>query len=449
MLITEKEAKALCQKILGLTKADDAQVRVISGAQTHQRFAANSFTTGGASENTSVALTVWIAKKKGLATTNDLSDGALRAMAEEAERIARISPVDREYLPTLGAQAYRATGGYTAATEQAAPANRAKAIAEIIAAGGKDSMQLAGLHQAIDTATASVTKNGNFFYDRKSRVTLSATARTQTGDGSGYFSRSHFDAAKLDTAMIARTAIQKALASRSPQTLDAGAYTVILEAQAVADLLRILRFVLDARGAEEGRSAFSAPGGKTRLGEKMFDERVNIISDPAHPDAPDAPATAEDVPAEKLWIVRNGVLESLAYSRYWAQQKGKAPTLGPVLNTILTSSAAPVKLDEMIASTERGLLVSRFWYYRPVDMRTLTFTGLTRDGLWLIEGGKIKRAARNFRFNQSLIEMLAPGAIDAIGAPERVSESENNAFPMLMPPLKIKRFNFSSQSDAV
>ncbi|MBP6822259.1 MAG: TldD/PmbA family protein [Acidobacteria bacterium] len=448
MLITEKEAKALCQKILSLTKADDAQVGVTSGTQTHQRFAANSFTTGGASENKSVALTVWIGKKKGQATTNDLSDGALRAMVEEAEQMARISPVDREYLPTLGAQAYRATGGYTAVTEKATPVARAKAIAEIIAAGKKDSLQIAGLHQALDFATASATKNGNFIYDRKSRVSLSTTARTQTGDGSGYFSRSHFDASKLDVEMIARTAMQKALASRSPQTLDAGAYTVILEAQAVADLMRGLAFALDARSAEEGRSAFSASGGKTRLGEKMFDERVNIISDPAHPDIPDAPATTEGIPAEKVWIVRNGVLENLPYRRYWAQEKGKAPTPGPV-NTILTSSVAPVKLEEMIASTERGLLVSRFWYIRVVDQRTLTFTGLTRDGLWLIEGGKVSRAVRNFRFNQSSLEMLAPGTLDAIGAPERVSESENNAIPMFLPPLKIKRFNFSSQSEAV
>lgn len=448
MLMTETEARAVCRKILDLTKADDAQVSVNSGAQTHQRFAANSFTTGGASENTSVTLTVWVGKKKGQATTNGVSDAALRAMAAEAEQMARFSPVDREYLPTLGPQTYRATGGYTAATEQATPAKRAKAIADLIAEGKKESLSLAGLHLAYDAATASATKNGNFYYDRKSGVSLAVTARTQAGDGSGYFARSHFDAARLDTQIIGRTAMQKALASRSPQTLDAGAYTVILEPQAVADLMVGFRFALDARSAEEGRSAFSAPGGKTRVGDRMFDERVNIYSDPAHPDVPDAPATAEGVPAEKCWIVRNGVLENLAYNRYWAQQKGKAATPGPVLSMTLSSSAAPVKLAEMIASTERGLLVSRFWYFRPVDMRTLTFTGLTRDGLWLVEGGKIKHAARNFRFNQSLIEMLAPGTLDAIGVPERVDSSENN-IPMALPPLKIKRFNFTSQSEAV
>jgi len=448
MLITESEAKAICQKILGLVKADDAQVSLNSSAQTHQRFAANTFTTSGASADTSVALTVWIGKKKGQSRTNDLSESALRTLVEQAEQMARISPVDREYLPSLSAQSYRTTGGYTAVTERITPASRAKAIADILAAGKKEALQLAGLHFATDTATASATKNGNFFYDRKSNVSLSTTARTQTGDGSGYFLRSHFDAAKLDTQQIARSAINKALTARAPQPLDPGAYTVILEAQAVADLVPLLSSSLDARSAEEGRSAFAVPGGKTRLGEKFFDERINLFSDPMHAEVPAAAATAEGIPAEKTWLVRNGVIETLPHNRFWAQQKSKAPTPGPV-NLILTSATTPVKLEDMIANTERGLLVSRFWYIRPVDQRTLTFTGLTRDGLWLIENGKIKHPVRNFRFNQSVIEMLSAGVLDTIGVPERVSRGEGGGLPLFLPPLKIKRFNFSSQSDAV
>ncbi|HEX4947075.1 MAG TPA: TldD/PmbA family protein, partial [Blastocatellia bacterium] len=444
MLITEQDAKAVCQKILGLVKADDAQISLNSSAQTHQRFAANTFTTGGASADTSVTLTVWIGKKKGQSRTNDLSESALRTLVEQAEQMARISPVDREYLPSLSAQSYRATGGYTAVTERLTATSRAKAIADIIAAGKKDSLQLAGLYVATDTATASATKNGNFFYDQKSNVSLSTTARTPAGDGSGYFTRSHFDAAKLDTMRIARAAITKALTSRAPQPLAPGAYPVILEAQAVADLVPLLGSSLDARSAEEGRSAFSAPGGKTRLGEKFFDERVNLFSDPQHVEVPAAAATAEGIPAEKLWLVRNGVIETLINSRFWAQQKGKTPTPGPV-NLLLTSTTTPVPLEDMIANTERGLLVSRFWYIRPVDQRTLTFTGLTRDGLWWIENGKIKHPVRNFRFNQSVIEMLSAGTLDSIGVPERVSRGEGGGLPLFLPPLKIKRFNFSSQ----
>ncbi len=155
------------------------------------------------------------------------------------------------------------------------------------------------------------------------------------------------------------------------------------------------------------------------------------------------------LPAQKLYLVRNGVLENLVYSRFWAKQKGKEPTPGPV-NSILESTQPPASMDEMISSTERGLLVSRFWYLRFVDLRTLLQTGLTRDGIWLIEKGKIQYPVRNFRFNQSLLEMLAPGNVELIGAPERVSGSESQGTSSaLLPALKIKQFHFTSQSEAV
>src|SRR5262249_24568845 len=153
---------------------------------------------------------------------------------------------------------------------------------------------------------------------------------TPDGSGSGYFMRNHFDIARLDTGRIAREAIRKALESRDPRPLDPGSYTVILEAQAAADLLSGFAFSFDARSADEGRSPFSAPGGSTKVGQKLFDERINVYSDPWHLELPDAPATNGGIPAEKLYLVRYGVLERLSYSRFWAQQKQKEPTPGPV-----------------------------------------------------------------------------------------------------------------------
>jgi len=139
----------------------------------------------------------------------------------------------------------------------------------------------------------------------------------------------------------------------------------------------------------------------------------------------------------------------LIYSRFWAKQKNKTPTPGPV-NGVLESSQPPASLEEMIHSTERGLLVSHFWYLRPVDIRTLLITGLTRDGVWYIEKGKIQYPVRNFRFNQSLLELLAGGNVELIGAPERVSSSESQGSnALLLPALKVKQFRFTSQSEAV
>ena len=446
MLLTEKEVRALCDQLLGHIKADDAEVSVTSEDTSHLRFAANAFTTSGRRENATAAVTVWMDRKRGSARANDLDDASLRMAVEEAERIARISPVDREYLPTLGRQSYRPTGGYVEATANISLPARARAIDDIIRACEKEGVIGAGFHHANGTSAGAATKHGNFHYRRSSLVSLSVTARAADGGSSGYFLRNHFDVTKLDTARIGRAAIQKALTSKNPRALEPGIYPVILEAQAADDLIR---FGFDARNADEGRSPYSAPGGKTKVGEKIFDDRINVYSDPWHPDLPGSPSAQDGIPAQKIYFVRNGVLENLEYSRYWADQKGQEPTPGPV-NTILESSAPTASLEEMIQATGRGLLVSRFWYIRGVDPRTALFTGLTRDGVWYIENGKIQHPVRNFRFNQSILELLAPGNVEMIGAAERVSGSETQGrSASLTPALKVKQFHFTSQSEAV
>src|SRR6266851_5426823 len=446
MLLTEKESKGICERLLGYAKADDAAVNVSSEDYAHLRFAANGFATSGRRENAMASVTVWIDEKRGSAGANALDDVSLKMAVAEAERLARLAPIDHEYLPTLGPQSYKPAGGYVEATANISLSARARAMDEIIRACEKEGVIGAGFHHASGTAAGSATKHGNFHYRRSSLVSLSVTARTPDGGSSGYFLRNHFDIAKLDADRIGREAIHKALSSRNPRALEPGIYPVILEAQAADDLIR---FNFDARSADEGRSPYSAPGGKTRLGEKIFDERLSVSSDPWHPELP-GPASAEDgLPAQKIYFVRNGVLENLQYSRYWANEKGKEPTPGPV-NTIVESSAPAVSVEEMIKGTDRGLLVSRFWYIRSVDPRTALFTGLTRDGVWFIEKGWIQYPVRNFRFNQSILELLAPGNVEMIGASERVSGSETQGRgASLTPALKVKQFHFTSQSEAV
>ncbi len=450
MLLSEKEARSICDKLLGYVKADDTVVSVTSQDYSHQRFAANAFTSNGRSENTAVGVTVWINKQRGAASTNEMGDASLRAAVEEAERLARISPVDREYLPTLGARDYKPTTGYAEATTNISVTDRARQINDAITACEKAGVIGAGFHQASANANASATRNGNFNYERTSLVSLGMTTRTPDGGSSGYFLRSHFDVNRLDGARIAREAIRRALESRNAHTIEPGVYPVILEPQAVADLLIGLAFgSFDARNTDEGRSAFSAPGGKSRLGEKVFDARINIYSDPWNAELPGSQSAQDGLPAQKVYFVRGGVLENLTYSRFWAQQKGKAPTPVPA-NIIVESSALPATVEEMVKATPRGLLVGRFWYIRPTDPRTASLTGLTRDGVWFIENGKIQYPVRNFRFNQSIIQMLAPGNVEMISAPERVGRSESQgSFASLLPALKLKAFNFTSQSEAV
>ncbi|HEY2963632.1 MAG TPA: TldD/PmbA family protein [Pyrinomonadaceae bacterium] len=449
MLLTEKDARAICDKLLSYVKADDAAVSVSSENYGHLRFASNAFTTSGARENATIGVTVWVDNKRGAASTNEIDDESLKATVALAEQLARISPVDREYMPTLSKQTYKPVNGYAEATSNISVVSRAKTINDVISACEKAKVVGAGFHQARGSSSATATKNGNFMYEQSSLISLATTARTPDGTSSGYFLRNHFDVAKLDTARVANEAIRKALESRNPRVLEPGVYPAILEPQAVADLLSFFAFSFDARSAEEGRSPFSAPGGKTKVGEKIFDERINVYSNPWHPELPGTQSAQGGLPAQKIYLVRNGVLENLVYSRFWAKQKGKEPTPGPV-NSIIESSQSPVAVEEMIKSMDRGILLGRFWYIRNVDPRTALQTGLTRDGIWYIENGKIQYPVKNFRFNQSLMELLAPGNVDMIGKPERVGSSEGQGGnASLLPALKVNKFHFSSQSEAV
>ena len=433
-----------------MVMADDASVTVSSNRNSHLRFAANSFLTNGRQENATVAVTVWIGKRRGQTTTNDLSDSTLRQAVEQAESIARLSPVDREYLSTLGPQVYRPSVGFADSTVEISVSDRARRIHRIIQECEKAGVIGAGFHQARGQGTGTATKNGNFRYERTSQAGLTVTARTREGDASGFFQRSHWDINRLDTQRVAQEAIRKAVSSRNARTMDPGVYPVILEPQAVADLLGFMgRFGFDARNAEEGRSAMSTPGGKTKVGLQVFDPKLNIYSDPWHPDLPDSPYAQEGIPSRKVIIVERGVLKTLVYSRFWANERMVEPTPGPV-NLIIDSEGPTATVEEMIKASDRALLVTRFWYIRGVDPRVQLNTGLTRDGLWYIENGAIKHPVRNLRFNESMIAMLAPGNVEMVGKPERVSGSENRGGDnSLLPALKLKRFHFTSQSEAV
>lgn len=444
MLLTEKEAQEITEKILSFVKADDAQVSVSSEKTSHLRFARNAFLTSGNTVERTANITVWSKQKRGSSSTNDFSDASLKAMVEQAEQVAEISPVDREYLPTLGAQTYKPSNGFVESTANLSLANRAKNIGDIFKNSTKSGVISAGFHQTQAIAQAFATKNKNFGFERRTVASLSMTARTEDGTSSGYFARSHFDISRLDTEKIARESIRKALDGRNAKTVEPGVYNVILEPQAVADILGGLAFQFDARSAEEGRSPYSLSGGKTKLGQKLFDERLNIYSDPWNAELPASASAQGGIPAEKIYLVKNGVLDNLIYSRFWAKKSGKQPTPGPV-NTIMESSAKASTTAEMIAATKKGLIISRFWYIRGTDPRTASVTGLTRDGIWLIENGKITSPVRNFRFNQSIIQMLAEGNIEMIGTPERVGDGNAS----LLPALKLKAFNFTSASDAV
>ena len=446
-MLTEADARTITNKLLGYVTADDAVVFIESEDYSHLRFAANTFLTSGRREGATARVTLWIDKRRGSASTTDLSDAALKQAVADAQTFAKLAPVDVEYLPSLMQQTYRPGQGWVDATARIDLSVRARQIGDAIAQSEKAKVIGAGFHQVGLLAHASATAHGNFHYERGSIASLGMTARTPDGAGSGYFARNHYDVARLDTGRIARESIRRASESKGARMLPAGSYPVILEAQAVADLLDSGGMSFDARNADEGRSVFSLPGGATRVGTPLFDPRINILSDPWRPQLATFIASEEGVPAQAMHLVRNGVVESLRYSRFWAQQKSQQPS-GP-LALVMEPSTPGVSVEDMIKTATRALLVSRFFYIRNVDPRSASVTGLTRDGVWYIENGEIKYPVRNFRFNQSIVLMLGPGNVDAIGVPERVASSEGGVEPVLVPALRLNSFNFTSQSDAI
>ena len=300
-------------------------------------------------------------------------------------------------------------------------------------------------------------KAGNFGYFRRTTASFSATARTADGTGSGWAEDTSYRVADIDAARLAATALRKARESAGPQRLDPGDYTVLLEPAAVAELLGFnFGMALSARAAEEGRSYFSKRGGGTMVGEKVFHESVTMKSDPLDPRRPGSPwggggggggggfggggfgggGEGGLANAPITWI-ENGVLKNLVYDRYWAKKNNREPTPGAG-NTVLEGGKDT--LESLIASTERGLLITHFWYIRVVNPQTMQLTGLTRDGVWLIENGKIAHPVMNFRFNESPAVVLG----NVLGMTPAVRSGN-----VVVPAIKAANFTFSSLSDAV
>jgi len=267
--------------------------------------------------------------------------------------------------------------------------------------------------------------------------------RTADGTGSGWGGADHPDFSKVNVKDVAARAIEKARLSRNPVAVEPGRYTVILEPQAVGDLVQLLAFALDARSADEGRSAFSKQGGGTKIGEKIVDERVTLLSDPRDPDLLSNTFDGQGLPARRNVFIENGVLKKLTYSRFWAQKNNKQPDAGT--NAVKLVGGTQTR-DDLIKSTTRGILVTRLWYLRQVDPRTVLYTGLTRDGTFLIENGKITKAVKNLRFNESPLFLL--NNLEALGTTSRVAGTEAGG-DVVMPVLKVRDFNFTSLSDAV
>ena len=455
MLLPESEAHAILQKVLGLSKADECQLELNGVRGGNIRFARNTVSTSGASDALSLQVLSSFGRRTGSAQINEFDDASLEKVVRRAEDLARLAPENPEHVELLGPQTYPKTEGFVEATANLSPGGRADLTLASLKVCREQGLTGAGYLAQSNTFAAIANSRGLRGYQRGTAINFSVTARTADGRGSGYGVADFNDARALDTGAVTATAGRKAALSREARSLEPGKYTVILEPAASVDLIGHMITAMAARPTDEGRSFLSKPGGGSRLGEKIMDERVQLSSNPLHRDLPGNTWTNDGRPQRAVEWIKNGMVTNLSYTRYWARKMGIAGEGTPPLGNGgvfgaeigafesrpgVIMAGGDANLDELVKSVKRGILVTRFWYIRPVDPQTLLFTGLTRDGTFYVENGAIKHAVKNFRFNESPVIML--NNLETLGRPQRVNAS-------LIPPMVIRDFTFSSLSDAV
>jgi predicted Zn-dependent protease len=442
--LSQEETKKICDKLISFTKADQCEVSVTGSRRGNIRYARNAVSTAGLVEDTQIAVSVAFGKKVGIATINELDDKSLEKAVRRAEDLARLAPENPEFVPTPSKQQYKGSETFFQKTADIDPEFRAQVAAYSIENSKKNKLVAAGFFTDSSQFTAIANSNGVFGFQRDTGVDFTVTVRTEDGRGSGWAIRSVGDVSKFDPRAASDVAIEKALRSVEAKALEPGRYTVILEPAATSDVLAYMFGSFEARAADEGRSFLSKKGGGNRLGEKLFDSQVNVWADPWDKDVAVLPWDRQSMLArERQDIIKDGKIANLEYSPYWAQKQGKR-AFGTPGNIIMAGTNKST--EELIANTKKGVLVTRTWYIRMVDPQSLLLTGLTRDGTFYIENGKVKYPIKNFRFNESPVTML--NNIDELGKPEILSGDESQ-YQLLIPAMKVRDFNFTSLSDAV
>lgn len=442
-IMTEDQARTILAKVVALSKADECTAQLSGSTQGNIRFARNNVSTSGIVSDTELAVQVAFGKRVGIATINEFDDAALARVVRRAEDLARLAPENPEFVPAVDKQTYTRTDTFSAATAAITPEFRAKVAATSIAPCKAANLVAAGYLSDSNSFTATANSRGNSGYATSTALDYTCTVRTEDGRGSGWVGRNVQDVSNFDAATEIQTAMRKASASAEARALEPGKYTVILEPAAAAGLISFMMNFFDARQADEGRSFLSKKGGGNKIGEQVYDPRVNLTADPGHPGAAVLPWDNEGLPRERMDIVKDGKIANLQYSRFWAQKQGKR-AIGEPGNLIMAGGTKSTA--DLVRSTAKGILVTRTWYIRMVDPQTVLLTGLTRDGTFYIENGQIKYPLKNFRFNESPVIML--NNIDELGRPVRVAGDESSLV-MMIPPMKLRDFTFTSLSDAV
>ena len=454
-MLTREKVQDTFDRARKFATADELEMLVGGGKTALTRFANNTIHQNVAEENYQVSIRTTFGGRTARATTNKFDDDSIRRCVKASEDLARVQQPDPDLLPMPGAEAYPAgpeIGRAFFETSSLGPGERAAAVGKIVAVAKRNSLVAAGIYSTSEQVEAIVNSRGLLAYHTQTSAEVSITMLA--GDSSGWQKANSPDARQLDPVALAEIAARKARDSAHPRELAPGKYTVILEPAAVLDLIGFMFWDWGGQAILDERSFLNE-----RVGTQLFGPNVNITDDVYHPLQSGAPFDGEGVRRQRVALVENGVPKRLVYARGTAakmKSAERAASVGPIevtghgfplpnemgempLNIVFSAAGQTKTVDEMVAGTERGVLVTRLWYIREVDPYEKILTGMTRDGTFLIEKGRASSGIRNFRFNESLLHMLS----NVLEAGEPVRASGEESFDMVVPALKVGDFNFT------
>ena len=461
-MLSKEQAAEIFDRIRRLSSADEVEASFNSSRFALTRFANNVIHQNVEEENSVVSIRTNFSGKTARATANQFDDESLRRAVAASEKLARVQVADPDLLPMPtpeeanrgGAFAERSVGGTRFFDETAAiaPADRAEVVRRIVSIADQHKLTTAGIYSNSESREGLFNSRGlaNWYHQTLAEVSITMLA----SDSSGWQKSNSPDVNNIDPARLAEIAAQKAVESAGPREISAGKYTVILEPSAVLDIVGFMFWDYSGVAILDQRSFLN-----DRIGTQLFGDNINISDDVAHPLQAGCPFDGEGMQRQRVPLVEKGVVNRVVYARATAQKMkrseyvGKVGTIEPTghgfplpneigempMNAVFGAPEKPQTVSEMIASTERGVLVTRLWYIREVDPYEKIVTGMTRDGTFLVENGKVQCGLRNFRFNQSLIAMLSN--VEAMSVPVRASGEES--FDMVVPAMKVGEFNFT------
>ena len=437
----QQELERIAERVIRLSKADETEVEISATTDALTRFANNVIHQNVAEQTMHLSVRAVVDGRTARASTNKTDEESLRRVVAAAANLARVQPRrSSDLLPMLGPQKFQKVRRFFEATAAATPEDRARAVTRVVKMAGKSGHTAAGIFSTGMLETALANSNGLLAHYEQSRAEFSVTMMEETS--SGWAKANAADIAQIKPAALAESAICKAAASRKPRELAPDHYVAILEPAAVLDLVGFLFYDFSQTAVLDQRSCLT-----DRMGKPLFGENITLWDDVYHPLQLGPPFDGEGYPRREVLLVERGVPRNLVYARATAAKMKTEPTGHgfPLPNEYgeapmnLVFKGGQSSVDDMVRSTERGILVTRLWYIREVDPYEKILTGMTRDGTFLVENGRVVCGIRNFRFNQSIIAMLS--SIEMLGPAVRASGEES--FEMVVPAMKVRDFHFA------